>query len=342
SGPIGGLIFDAAGNLYGTTYAGGTGSGTDCTSFSNGVPGCGTVFELTPMGGGYWTETVLYSFCPQGGFCSDGEEPVGSLIFDAAGNLYGTTQFSGGVFELTPDGNGGWTETVLHVFGGDGDGYYPEAGVVFDAAGNLYGTTSYGGYYDYGTAFEVMPQAGGGWTETVVWSFGDGTDGAYPEAGLILDAAGNLYGTNLGTAFELIKPHSGGNWTEQVLHDFGGNNDGFAPYAGLVFDAAGNLYGTTYYGGTSGQHCNGGSERCGIAFELTPEAGGRWTETVLHDFGNGSDGADPYASLILDSAGNLYGTTQKGGAYGYGTVFELTPVLSHVSPCAVCRHDVLR
>ena len=144
------------------------------------------------------------------------------------------------------------------------------------------------------------------------------------------------------TAFELIKPHPGGNWTEQVLHDFGGDNDGFAPYAGLIFDAAGNLYGTTYYGGTSGQHCNGGSERCGIAFELTPSAGGGWTETVLHDFGNGSDGADPYAGLILDSVGNLYGTTQHGGANGYGTVFELTPVSSHVYPCAVCGHGALQ
>src|ERR1035441_332430 len=192
--PRAGLIFDAAGNLYGTTENGGT----------NGV---GTVFELTPTAGGGWTETVLYSFCSQAN-CTDGYQPWAGLIFDAAGNLYGTTvyggtadttcSYCGTVFELTPNGSGGWTETVLHSFGDGTDGFYPSAGLIFDAAGNLYGTTAMGGTYDYpwdGTVFELTPAAGGGWTEKVLYSFGGGTDGYWPEAGLIFDAAGNLYGT---------------------------------------------------------------------------------------------------------------------------------------------------
>ncbi len=341
--PSVGLTFDAAGNLYGTTWAGGTGNGRFCSDFTN-DPGCGTVFELTPTGGGYWAETVLYNFCPQGGFCTDGEEPNGSLIFDAAGNLYGTTYDGGGVFELSPDQYGGWTEQVLHSFGGDGDGYYPAAGVIFDAAGNLYGTTSYGGYNYYGTAFEMTPSRGGGWTEQVLWSFCNGADGCYPGTGLILDAAGNLYGTNDTTAFELIKPQPGGYWTEQVLHGFGGGSDGLDPSSGLILDAAGNLYGTTVYGGTYNSCVGGTDYYCGTVYELTPTAGGGWTERVLHSFGNGTDGAYAGGGVILDAAGNLYGTTVEGGTGncdpygGCGTVFEMTPVY----PCAVCSHGVDR
>jgi uncharacterized repeat protein (TIGR03803 family) len=308
--PGAGLIFDAVGNLYGTTYLGGT--------YNN-----GTVFELTPQGGGGWTENVLYSFNNNG---TDAGFPHGGVIFDAAGSLYGTTRAggahnAGAVFELTPQAGGGWTEKVLYSFKNNGtDAFNPLAGLIFDGAGNLYGTTSRGGIHDYGTVFELTPTAGEGWTEKVLYSFGNGTDGGYPEAGLLFDGAGNLYGTTVsggtytyGTVFELI-PQAGGGWTENVLHSFGNGTDGANP-TGLIADGAGNLYGTTV----------GGGYGSGTVFELTPQAGGGWTEKVLYSFSNGSDGGYPYAGLIFDGAGNLYGTTSEGGFYTSGTVFELTP-----------------
>src|SRR5271157_110097 len=275
-----------------------------------------------------WSEKVLHSFNNNG---TDGALPYAGLIFDAAGNLYGTTWLAGTygygtVFELTPTAGGGWTEQVLHSFGNGTDGNQPVAGLIFDAAGNLYSTTVGGGDYDYGTVFELTPAAGGGWTEQVLHSFGNGTDGASPYAGLIFDAAGNLYGTTYlggtygyGTVFELT-PAAGGGWTEQVLYSFD-YTDGAHPEAGLIFDFAGNLYGTTAFGGT-GTFRSGG---CGTVFELTPTAGGGWTEKVLYSFGNSlSDGLGP-GGLIFDAAGNLYGTTAYGGTYGGGTVFEVTP-----------------
>jgi uncharacterized repeat protein (TIGR03803 family) len=307
--PQAGLIFDAAGNLYGTTSQGGSSS-------------AGMVFELTPAGGGTWTEKVLYSF--HGG--ADGSSPRAGLIFDAAGNLYGTTynggtSFAGTVFELTPAGGGTWTEKVLLSFGNDVDGSNPQGELIFDGAGNLYATTKNGGGpNDAGTVFELTPGAGGTWTEKVLWSFGTGTDGSDPFGGLIFDAAGNLYGTtslggtsHSGIAFELT-PAGGGTWTEKVLHTFGSGTDGVNPQAGLTFDGAGNLYGTTNGGGTYNH---------GTVFELMPAGGGNWTESVAHSFGNGTDGAAPAAGLLLDGAGNLYGTTYLGGSYGGGTVFRL-------------------
>ena len=360
--PTAGLIFDGAGNLYGTTSGGGS---------SHCYNGCGTVFELSSVAGGGWMETMLYSFCPQGGVCPDGDTPNAGLIFDAAGNLYGTTQGggtygSGTVFELSPAGGGNWTETVLHSFNRDGtDGFQPFGGVIFDAAGNLYGTTPYGGTTtdtsDGGTAFELSPTAGGTWIEQVLHNFGNGADGAYSYSGLIFDAAGNLYGTTYGggsysscsyyghgdvgcgTVFEL-SPTAGGGWTEQVLHNFDNGVGGFAPWAGVIFDAAGNLYGTAVRGGSSGSW-NCVFAGCGTIFELTPTAGGNWTEQLLHNFGNGTDGYSPTGGVITDAAGNLYGTTQSGGTYGWeggtygfagGTVFELTPA----DPCATCRHAI--
>ena len=328
--PAAGLIFDNNGNLYGTTSQGGTGN---CYNGYGDIH-CGTVFELSPIQGGGWTETVLYSFNWNGNG-TDGTAPLAGLIFDAAGNLYGTT-YNGGtsadgtVFELTPAAGGTWTEKVLWSFGNGTDGTAPLAGLIFDAAGNLYGTTVSGGTYGNGTVFELTPAAGGTWTEKVLWSFGNGTDGYQPFAGLIFDAAGNLYGTTSeggtylynGTVFELT-PTAGGGWTEQVLHSFNYNGtDGVWPYAGLIFDAAGNLYGTTESGG-------GGTYGSGTVFELTPTGGGGWTEKVLHSFFcspfNCTDGYSPRAGLIFDAAGNLYGTTYNGGTYQYGTVFELTP-----------------
>ena len=349
--PAAGLIFDAAGNLYGTTLGGGD-------------YGYGTVFELTPTVGGGWTEQVLYSFNLNG---TDGVWPAANLIFDRSGNLYSTT-WGGGeyeyncdngvpgcgtVFELSPTAGGGWTEQVLWNFGNGTDGTNPEAGLIFDAAGNLYGTTVNGGTYDNcsyggcGTVFELTPTAGGGWTEQVLHNFGNGTDGAYVYGGLIFDAAGNLYGTasgggtytsclgGCGMVFELTST-GGGGWTETVLYSFGNGTDASAPTASLIFDRSGNLYGTTEWGGTY-DNCIP-PYGCGTVFELKRTAGGGWTEQVLHNFGNGADGTDPFAGLIFDAAGNLYGTTEGGGTYGVGTVFELTPV--YVYPCAECSHSV--
>jgi uncharacterized repeat protein (TIGR03803 family) len=313
--PYAGLMFDAAGNLYGTTYYGG-------------VHGDGTVFRLSPGAGG-WAETVLYNFCSVDG-CADGTWPNAGLTLDAAGNLYGTTWNGGGassygtVFQLAPGAGNTWTETVLHGFGENGDGHYPYAvGLIFDAAGNLYGTTLRGSEHDGGTVFKLMPGGGGTWTETVLNRFGDlPRRGSHSQAGLIFDTAGNLYGTTeaggayrCGTVFKLT-PNTDGRWTETVLHSFKGS-DGRSPYASLIFDTAGNLYGTTYKGGAHG---------LGTVFKITPGANGTWAETVLHSFGAGGDGYYPYASLIFDAVGNLYGTTSWGGSNGnYGVVFQLVP-----------------
>jgi uncharacterized repeat protein (TIGR03803 family) len=313
--PKAALIADSSGNLYGTTESGG-------------AYNYGTVFELSPRAGGGWTEKLLHSFRNNG---TDGELPKGGLIFDSAGNLYGTTS-SGGqhlygtVFELTPTSGGGWTEKVLHSF--YTDGWFPKSGLILDQFGNLYGTTPSGGAYEDGEVFELTPGAGGTWTEKTLHSFfGDNTDGSVPFGAVLLDASGNLYGTTYqggtygtGTAFELA-PGGGVNWTETVLFSFNNGNDGSADanslYAGLIWDSAGNLYGTGY---------NGGAYNYGAVFELTPEAGGGWSQKILHSFDdNGTDGANPEGGLIFDTAGNLYGTTYNGGAYGYGCAFELGP-----------------
>jgi uncharacterized repeat protein (TIGR03803 family) len=240
------LIFDGSGNLYGTTAAGGT-------------FGEGTVFELSPNGGGGWTETVLYSFQND---ASDGTSPSVSLVFDTAGNLYGTTSAGGSssacgcgtVFQLTPVTGGGWTEKIIHSFF-ETDGYLPQAGLIIDKAGNLYGTTFFGGTYGYGTAFELSPEVGGNWNLTTLQNFNiSGDGGAYLYGGVILDAKGNLYGTTFrggasdeGTVFEL-SPAGFGAWKEKVLYSF--SNSGYQPDAGVIADASGNLYGTTYGGGS--------------------------------------------------------------------------------------------
>jgi uncharacterized repeat protein (TIGR03803 family) len=310
--PEAGLIFDAAGNLYGATSNGG-------------AYGVGAVFELTPAGGGGWAEEVLYSF--DGG---DGNNPYARLIFDATGNLYGTTLFGGAydegvVFELTPTGGGGWVETVLHTFNpGDGkDGGQPQTPVTLDAAGNLYGTTFFGGAYNKGTVFELTPTMGGAWEEKVLHSFdpSNGKDGGNTQCPVILDAAGDLYGTTWtdgagggGTAFEFT-PTADGGWTYHTLHNFNGTN-GSLPSGGLTFDAAGNLYGTTFYGGTFGE---------GTVFELLPTASGGRASKLLYSLDGADGGGGPLGYLIFDAAGNLYGMTENDGAHGGGTVFELTP-----------------
>jgi uncharacterized repeat protein (TIGR03803 family) len=309
--PYAGLIIDGFGNLYGTTQWGGSDANR------------GTAFELTPQADGDWTETG-YVFTGK-----YGNEPVAGLIFDKAGNLYGTAVYGGyrggggTVFELTPEA-GGWTAALLHSFTKRGnDGSAPRAGLIFDGAGNLYGTTSGGGAQNAGTVFELMPKTGGGWTEKVLHTFGKGKDGQYPYGALILNAAGILYGTTSqggtyqqGTVFELTHKTNGG-WSEKILHSFNNNGkDGIEPYAALVADATGNLYGTTL---------GGGAHVYGTVFKLTPKAGGGWTENILHSFSGGNDGAGPYAALIFDTSGNLYGATIGGGSAGVGTVFKITP-----------------
>jgi uncharacterized repeat protein (TIGR03803 family) len=323
---MGTLVSDAAGNLYGTTFNGGFVSNTAfCGTTSE---GCGVVFKLAPNPDGTWTEHVLHTF--KGGSTTDGGFPLAGVILDAAGNLYGTT-FAGGsdasgtVFELMPNPDGTWTEHVLYSFMGGGDGAVPFAGVILDAAGNLYGTTYSGGsstcMNDWGpgcgVVFKLTHKSDGTWTEHVLHRFTGGKDGGSPFAGVILDAAGNLYGTNTGVVFKLA-PNPDGTWTEHVLHSFTGG-DGANPGAGVIFDAAGNLYGTTTYGGLS---------NVGVVFKLTHKSDGTWTEHVLYSFTGGGDGAYPWAGVILDATGNLYGTTYYGGVgnfgQGNGVVFELT------------------
>jgi len=313
--PSAGLIFDGSGNLYSTTPYGST--------YND-----GTVFELLPASGGGWVEKAIHVF---GSSTKDGTGSFAAVIFDAAGNLYGVAA-SGGqygygdVFELVPKTTGAWEEKILHSFNQNSiDGTYPFAGLILDAAGNLYGTTVQGGNSGKGIVFELSPTVSGPWTETIVHQFGSiSGDGSAPEGTLIMDASGNLYGTttlggakNDGIVFEL-SPTGGGSWMETILHTFGEGSDGQLPQAGLIMDASGNLYGTTSYGG---DHNNSGT-----VFEVSPTGGGAWTEAVLHNFGNSSDdGVDPVDSLIFDSTGNLYGTTSAGGAYGFGTVFKLSP-----------------
>jgi uncharacterized repeat protein (TIGR03803 family) len=283
------------------------------------------------------TETVLHSFP---GSSTDGYQPAGGLVADSSGDLFGTTVSGshtlcdlsevygcGVVYELVKSSNG-YTEQVLYSFGSNSatsDGASPQAGLTTDAAGNLFGTTTYGGSPNClidigvdgcGTVFELI-KSSTGYTETLLYTF-TGPDGAYPFAGLTIDSSGNLYGTTysggacgLGTVFELV--NSSGSYTERVLHSFGcTSTDGWDPYAGVILDSSGNLYGTTESKGAYGY---------GIAFELV-NSSGSYTENVLYNF-SGSDGEMPTGGLIFDASGNLYGTTQAGGTYGDGTVFEL-------------------
>ena len=323
------LLRDAAGNLYGTTSLGGTHGG-------------GIAFELSRSGAnGAWTETILYNFKSN---ILDAAYPSGGLVFDAMGNLYGTTSAGGAggfgtVFELTPTIAGGWEEHIIYGFHGDTEGNSPSGSLVFDAAGNLYGTTVTGGSSGSGTIFELSPRAGDGWAETTIYNFGTGLkSGGYPQSGVILDSAGNLYGTTEqggagidggdGAVFEL--GHSSEGWGEELLIGFGDsyqgdgpNPAGSNPSGALIFDAFGNLYGATILGGRG--PCNPGLG-CGTVFELAREPDGTWSETVLYAF-DGKDGSGPSGSLTLDPAGNLYGATYANGSTSgcCGTVFRLSP-----------------
>jgi uncharacterized repeat protein (TIGR03803 family) len=269
------------------------------------------------------TESILYTFTAG----SDGSGPTGNLVFDAAGNLYGTTDAGGVndgnggkgvVFKLSPAVGGGWTETPLYAFqGGNSDGEVPFGGVVFDAAGNMYGVTNAGGIRNLGTIYELSPVAGGGWTESVIYKFRGGTDGANPNGGLAIDSAGNLYGTtpiggagNQGTVFQL-SPSGSGSWTETVI--LNGSNARGGGFNGSVL-VDGNLYVPARTGGAA----NGGS-----IYQLT-FAAGAWRSGVIYTFLGGADGSQPTAGLVVRNPGHLFGTTEAGGSSSSGTLFELT------------------
>jgi uncharacterized repeat protein (TIGR03803 family) len=334
------------GDLFGTTYSGGT--------------GWGTVFALIPpQASGPWTIRQLYAFT--GG--ADGANPRAGVIFSSHGLIYGTTEQGGAygfgvVYSLTPAGGGKWTEAVLYSFTGTGgDGANPEAGMILSPKGLLYGTTSNGGSAGYGAVFSLTPSAGGGpWTEQVIYSFkgaptgcsttgNPACDGANPLSSLYLNANGALYGTTYsgtavsggplwGTVFQLVQV--GGVWTESVLYSFlgapsgadGGSEcgttgqaacDGGAPAGGVVVNkTTGAIYGTTTLGGLpTGCAFGGYTQGCGTVFQLTPPVAPSttWTESLLYTFGGPPNGSLPSYSLFYPPAGGpLYGTTFSGGS----------------------------
>lgn len=350
------LIFDSAGNLYGTTAAG----GTNFCLYIDTALSCGIVFELMPTPTGEWTEKVLYNFAGFTAGGMDGANPSAGVIFDSAGDLFGTTAFGGlfhgTVFELVPNSDGTWTEKVLYSFNGGADGNGPAGGLVLDGAGNLYGTTDVGGNNGNGTIFELSPGPGDTWTFHLLYAFCSQvgcSDGGRP-SGVILDSRDNLYGTTslggivpcsrvvgCGTAYKLSREVNGVR-TFDVLHSFcslATCADGAVPSSSLIFDNSGNLYGTTIGGGTS--NIGGGSANAGTVFELSHRAnrhhatgatvhvpGGPWIFDSLYSFcalPQCLDGLNPLGSLLLDGAGNLYGTTEGGGTVGaQGVIFKIT------------------
>jgi uncharacterized repeat protein (TIGR03803 family) len=294
--PYAGVIGDGEGNLYGATSRGGAAD-------------AGVVYQLDSSG----QETVLYSFTDQ----ADGGSPYAGVIRDSAGNLYGTTNAGGAagygvVYKVDTAGQ----ETVVYSFTGGADGGMPNAGVIRDAAGNLYGTTTAGGAGSGSSGSGVVYTVSPAGQETVLYTFAGGTDGSIPEAGVIRDAAGNLYGTTLkggatggwGTVFKVDTAGQ-----ETVLYRFPTAADGGCPVAGLTSGPSGSFYGTTF---------SGGSSNAGVVFKL--DAAG---ETVLYSFTGGADGGWPMGGVISDSAGNLYGTASGGGipncTNGCGVVFKL-------------------
>jgi uncharacterized repeat protein (TIGR03803 family) len=329
-GPLGRLVMDSAGNLYGTTWLGGP-------------QGAGVAFELSPpaVKGGAWIYSLLYAFGGAGL-----SSPEVGLALDKAGNLYGTTASGGtggcaggcgGVFKLAPpaQAGGAWTETVLFNFSGSFDtGGGTNGGLTMDSHGALYGTTYSGSGGPDGTVFRLTPK-GKQWVHSVLYAFAGFADGASPQAEVVFDKNGNLYGmTNYGgsggpncfgspcgTVFQLT-PTATGQWTHTVLYSFNGGTEGGYPGRALTLDAAGNLYGTTGIGGDTS--CTGGNgDGCGTVFQLAPPAvqGGAWTETILHRFTGGTDGVGP-GGLTLGGGGFLYGPA-AGGANNDGLVFSV-------------------
>ena len=330
--PYAPLAIGSDGALYGTTTEG----GVNCSA-------CGTVFKLARPGkrGGGWTESVLYSFSGP-----DGASPYAGLVFDDAGNLLGTTitggvNDEGTVFELiAPDSDSkdrSWREKVLYSFTGGADGGLPISDIAVSENVRLYGTTILGGNLGAGTVFELAHAPGGSWSETAIYSFTGGSDGAEPYVGVVFDGNGDLDGAALfggntncvegcGTIFQLTPPaHRGGSWSENTLYQFTGGNDGAQPITTPILDARGKLFGAASVGGNASAAC---APDCGSVYVLTPPRrnASTWTETTLYDFQGGTDGYFPQGNLLLGKHGELYGTTQTGGAsVSAGTVFQIIP-----------------
>ena len=332
--PTSTLVMDGSGNLYGTTPVGNE-------------HGTGTVFELSPpsRGNSNWTETTIYAF---NGF-QDGTYPYAGLVRTSNGVMYGINgnggaNGKGAIFQLSPpaNGKGAWTESVLYSFkGGSSDGEYPQGGLFLGSDGALYGTTQWGGIdgpycgtdgnAGCGTVFKLAPPGNGStqWTESVLYYFTGGPGGSAPLGNVIADGSGNLFGTTnfggvsfcCGIVFELSPPTGGGStWSESTLYEFEAGSDGANPSAGLLLGSNGILYGTAATGGAFKSY--------GTVFSLTPPSGGgtTWSETTLHSFGEGNDGAIPLGNLFQGADGYLYGTTSKGGRPGhFGTVFRIAP-----------------
>jgi uncharacterized repeat protein (TIGR03803 family) len=309
---------DAAGDLFGTTKGGGPDLG-------------GTVFEISAIGSDYAsTATTLAPFNSLNS--ANGSNPSSGVIADAAGDLFGVTANGGAygygtVFEIAKTSTGYATAPTLLASFNNADGASPSGSLIADAAGNLFGTTSEGGGPgNYGIVFEIAKTASGYASTPITVASFNGTDGLQPSGGLIMDAAGDLFGTTYGggansdgTIFEIAKSGTGYASTPIALASFNGTN-GAHPTAGLIMDAAGDLFGTTYYGGVYG-----GANGDGTVFELINNGGGSYTLTRLVSF-NGTDGSGPEAALIIDAAGNLFGTTEGGGANGDGTVLEVVKI----------------
>jgi uncharacterized repeat protein (TIGR03803 family) len=331
--PSAGLVQDTNGDFYGTTSEGGTSIGNgQCLDINNNDVGCGVVFKLTPSG----KLTTLYNFCPDQD-CPDGAYPEAALVQATNGDLYGTTETAGGnldgtVFKITPSG----TLTELYSFD-YGDGAGPVAALVQDTNGDLYGTTAGGGQGQdgNGTVFKITPSGTLTTFYNFCWNYGC-LDGSNPKAALVQATNGDLYGTTTygganscllngrnygcGTVFKITP--SG---TLTTLYSFCSQSnctDGKYPlYAGLVQATDGNLYGTTSVGGANTTECEGGG--CGTIFKITPTG----TLTTVYSFCSltaCADGDEPDAALVQDTNGDLYGTTENGGASGFGTVFSLS------------------
>ena len=311
-GPYGRVAIGSEGELLGTTVGGGN---TSCPG------GCGAVFSLRPSAicnRCEWSESLLYRFL--GG--DDAYYPTGDLAFDQAGNIYGTTYLglqAGTVYELKPK-NGGWSESVLYNFSGqEGTGANPYSGVILDRPGNIYGTTLSGGINNGGTVFELA-HSKSGWSLNTIFAFENGNNGESPMAGLLWEESSILIGATEaggrgggGTVYQLTPSQNG--WNMDTLYDIPGPGGDPGPWAKLTRDAAGDLYGTTQGYPPAGDY--------GTVFKLI-HSGGGWKEVVLHRF-SGTDGEVPYGTLVLDAKGNIYGTTNLGGKYGVGVVFEVTP-----------------